>query len=423
MRRAVAVVSILALPVLVPPAAGGQPLDACGRDDRPCLRELSASECTRADSTLQQCLVFLQRLETTRRGSSSTALLLTLGETLHELARKDVPAEAKRRYLERSRAAYGEAVRRRPLDASGYLGLAELTVGEERVAWLRGAVRAEYHPAHMELLAEALSVEIGGHVGELEAARVIEDAYTFAATNGERWRYGASALQRYTVAVDRYPSATSARALESVLLRITDDIDYALLQRALLEPEAHLATLADAFAVLCEKSIAQIVSLEECMAGLELAVFSAERSTSPGVRRRLAEAALMGMRTIAGESLPRAPEARVRFPSWLDRLVAADPEPVEVSVDLLEARADYTADSWERASVLLNAIELSRNRGDLRLKLGATYVDLELWGDALEQLRVAAFFLPAEEHEHLNRLVETADTAYQAQFWPPDAHE
>jgi hypothetical protein len=54
------------------------------------------------------------------------------------------------------------------------------------------------------------------------------------------------------------------------------------------------------------------------------------------------------------------------------------------------------------------------------LKLGTTYVRLELWPEALEQLRVATLLLPLEEQEGIGELVEKADTAYQARFFPPD---
>ena len=133
----------------------------------------------------------------------------------------------------------------------------------------------------------------------------------------------------------------------------------------------------------------------------------------------LAEAALVGMRTIAGESLTRSAEARARFIDWIDRLVVTGLEPVDVAASLLEAKADYTPDTLERAETLAAAIELSPNRGDLRLKLGATYVRLKLWPEALEQLRVATLLLPPEEQEGVERLIETADKAYQARFFPP----
>jgi hypothetical protein len=75
----------------------------------------------------------------------------------------------------------------------------------------------------------------------------------------------------------------------------------------------------------------------------------------------------------------------------------------------------------ERADALLSAIHLVPGRGDLRVKLGATFVELRFWPEALEELRVARFYLPPEEHERVDRLVETADKAYQARFLPPDA--
>jgi hypothetical protein len=397
----------------------------CKPEDLVCLRARHASECRQPQSTPAACLVFLQHLETARRrGSDAAGVALLLGDTLHDLARKDVPDEAKERYLARARLAYGEAVKKEPFNASGYLGLAEVAAtGDERVEWLRGAVRAESQPAHMELLANALAGEIGGHVGDLEAARTLEDAYTFEATATERWRYGVSAWQRYQEALTLYPSAASERSIANVVLRIKDDVDYALLQRALLEPESHLVYLADAFATMCEESIAEIVGLEECLGGLEAAVSTAERSASSGARRLLAEAALTGMRTIAGESLPSSAQARGRFIDWLDRLLATGPDPVEVAPNLLEARADYTPDLLERADTLLVATSLTPNRGDLRLKLGATYVDLELWPEALEQLRVAKFFSPPEEHERIDELVETAEQAYEARFLPPGVAE
>lgn len=386
-----------------------------------CWQALHATECAGATATVETCLVFLQRLETDRRRGYSSGLALLLGETLHDLSQKDVSPQAKERYLRRARAAYGDVVENEPLSAAGYLGLAEVAAdGEERVEWLRGAVQAEFQPVHMELLANALA-GVGGHTADLEAAHVLESAYTHEATNTAKWRYAASALQSYEIAAGRYPSAVSRKALDNVLLRLTDDIDYALLQRALLEPAAHLTYLAGAFATLCEQSIAAIVTLDECMAGLELAVATAERSTSAGVRRWLAEATLTGMRTIAGESLPRVPLAQRKFIDWIDRLLATRLEPVEVVADLLEARADYTALLPDRAAALLAAVEFVPNRGDLRLKLGQTYVSLWAWPEALEQLRVAEFYLPLEEHERVARLVETADKAYQARFEPPRA--
>ena len=405
-------------------ASGGQTQPAaepvgCAPRDLGCLHEQFVSECARSESTVPTCLVFLSRLETIRRASYSTDVALLLGETLHSLAEKEVPPEMKERLLERARAAYGQVVEREPFNASGYLGLAEVAAtGEEQVEWLRGAVRAEYRPAHMELLASALSREIGGHVGDLEAAGVLEYAYTLETTDAERWRYGVSVWRRYADALERYPAAISERAVTNAVLRVEDDIDYPLLQRLLLQPTSDLTHLADAFATLCEKSIAAIISLDECMAGLETAVATAEVTAAAGSRRLLAEAALTGMRTVAGDSLPRSAEALSKFPDWLDRLLMTGLEPVEVAANLLEARADYTADLLKRTDTLLAAIELSPTRGDLRLKLGATYVRLELWLEALEALRVAAILLPPEEHERVAELVETADNAYQARFLP-----
>jgi hypothetical protein len=424
MNRALVILSVGVVWALADEAVPAEQLSGCGGQDLRCWQELFSSECVRSGSTTETCLVFLQRLETARRGPPASAGALLLGETLERLSRKDVSPEARERYLERSRAAYRQVVRNEPLKASGYLGLAEVArTGEERVEWLRGAVQAEFQPVHMELLANALSTEVGGHTADLEAARVLEDAYTFESTNTEKWRYGASALQRHTEALDRYPSAANDRSLANVLTRIKDDIDYPLLQRTLLEPESRLAYLADAFATMCEESIAEIVSLDECMAGLESAVATAERSVFAGGRRLLAEASLTAMRTVAGESLPRSPAAQIKFVDWIDRLLLIGLEPVDVAANLLEARADYTANLLDRADALRRAIELSPNRGDLRLKLGATYVSLRAWLQALEQLRVAKFFLPPEEHERVDNLVETADKAYQARFYPPVAIE
>ncbi|HEY3517460.1 MAG TPA: hypothetical protein VGL98_10480 [Gammaproteobacteria bacterium] len=421
--RALAILGVVLLgPVVADEAAAAEVPAACERGDLKCLQELRESECVQPASTLETCLVFLQRLETARRRSRSPGLALLLGNTLQGIARKDdVSPQAKERYLRRSRAAYRQVVKDEPFSASGYLGLAEVAeTGEERVEWLRGAVHAEYRPAHMELLANALSTEVRGQAADLEAARVIEDAYTYELTNTEKWRYAVSALQRYTEAVERYPSATSERAVDNVLLRLKDDIDYPLLQQMLLNPEQHLAHLADAFAIMCEKNIVQIVEIDECMAGLELAVSTAEGPVTAGTRRMLAEATLVGMRTIAGESLTRSAQEQGRFVEWIDRLVMTGLEPVDVAASLLEAKADYTPDPKERTETLLAAIELSPNRGDLRLKLGTTYVRLEAWPEALEQLRVATLLLPLEEQEAIDKLVEKADEAYQARFFPPD---
>jgi hypothetical protein len=418
MQRALAILFVGAFLGVADEAAFPQEAAPCARGDLACWHERRGSQCSLPQSTLEVCQVFLQQLETARRGSYSTGMALLLGETLRDAARKDASPQAKERFLQRARAAYREVVKNEPFNASGYLGLADVAeTGAERVEWLRGAVGAEHRPAHMELLASALSQE-GGQTAELEAARVIEDAYTFESTDSERWRYSVVALRRYTEAVARYPSAVSQRSVDSVLLRVQDDIDYPLLQRMLLMPEAYLAHLADAFTTMCEKSIAAIVSLDECMAGLELAVATAEGSESSGTRRLLAEATLAGMRTIAGEALPRSAQARRTFIDWIDRLLMTDLEPVDVAADLLEARADYSPNLLERAEALQAAIELSPNRGDLRLKLGATYVSLWFWPEALDQLRVAKFFLPLDEHEPVDKLIETADKRYQARFFP-----
>ena len=201
-----------------------------------------------------------------------------------------------------------------------------------------------------------------------------------------------------------------------MVLRLEDDIDYPLMQRMLLMPESYLAYLPDAFTTMCEKSIAAIVGLDECMDGLERAVATAEGSPSSGTRRLLAEATLAGMRTIAGESLPRSAQARGEFVDWIDRLLMTDLYPVDVPADLLEARADYTSNLLERADALQSAIALVPNRGDLRFKLGATFVSLWAWPEALEHLRVAKFYLPLDEHERVDRLIETADARYQARL-------
>jgi hypothetical protein len=57
------------------------------------------------------------------------------------------------------------------------------------------------------------------------------------------------------------------------------------------------------------------------------------------------------------------------------------------------------------------------------LKLGATYVSLWWWPEALEQLRVAKFYLPLDEHERIDRLIETADARYQARLQFANASE
>ena len=415
-HRTLGILSVAAFLGVADEAALPQEAAPCARGDLTCWQELHASECLRPESSPGTCLAFLQRIETTQRGAYSTGMSLLLGETLAGLSNNAESPRAKERFLQRARAAYREVVKNEPFNAAGYLGLADVAAtGTERVEWLRGAVRAEYQPAHMELLASALSQE-GGQSGELEAARVIEDAYTYESTDTDRWRYSVVALRRYTEAVERYPSAVSQRSAENVVLRLKDDIDYPLLQRMLSMPESYLGYLAGAFTTMCEKSIAVIVSLEECMAGLERAVSAAEGSPSSGTRRLLAEATLTGMRTIAGESLPRSAQARGKFIDWIDRLLTTELDPVDVPADLLEARADYSSNLLERVDALRAALDLSPNRGDLRLKLGATYVSLWWWPEALEQLRVAKFFLPLDEHERVDRLIETADARYQARL-------
>ena len=424
MQRALAILSCAALSAVADAPVLAQEPAGCARGDLRCWQELHGTECAQPASTLQTCLVFLQRIETARRGPYSTGLALLHGQTLQNVARRDVSPRAKERYLQRSRAAYRQVVENEPFNASGYLGLADVADnGEERVEWLRGAVRAEFKPAHMELLADALSTEIGGHTADLEAARVIEDAYTYESTNSEKWRYAAAALVRYTEALERYPSAANDRSAANVLLRVKDDIDYPQLQRMLLTPEAYLPYLADAFATMCHESIVAIISLDECMAGLELAVSTAEGAALAGDRRLLAEATLSGMRTIAGEDLPRSAQVRERFVDWIDRLLATNLEPVDVAASLWEAQSDFTLDLLDRVFALRAGIELAPNRGDLHLKLGATYADLRSWGEALEELRVAKLLLPPEEHERVDGLAERADVAWQARFQPPDLSE
>ena len=422
--RALAILAVVVLTTAAEDAAVAQIPAACERGDLNCLQQLRKSECMAAAATLKTCQAFLQRLETVRQRSRAPGLALLLGDTLQGLARKaEVSPQAREEYFRRSRAAYRQGVKEQPFSASGYLGLADVAeTSEERVEWLRGAVHAEYRPEHMELLAKALS-EVGGQAADLEAASVTEDAYKYEVTNTEKWRYGTAAMQRYRQAAVRYPLAASETAAENVLLRVKDDIDYPLLQSMLLNPEQNLAHLADAFATMCEKSIVQIVKIDECMAGLELAVLTAEGSATPGTRRMLAEATLVGMRTIAGESLTRSEREREQFIDWIDRLVATGLEPVDVAASLLEAKADYTPATVERIAPLTAAIELSPTRGDLRLKLGETYSRLKRWPEALEQLRVATLLLPPEEQEGVERLIETANTAYQARFFPPEVKE
>jgi hypothetical protein len=422
--RPLAILSIGALSALADQPALAQDLVVCGPHDVACLQRLHQAECTQPAATIETCLFFLGRIETARRTSNSPEVALLFGETLHDLAQRNVPAEVKAAYLERARAAYRDVVRMQPLGAYGYLGLAKVAkTGEERVDWLRGAVQAELQPAHMEVLATAVSAELGGHVAEIEASELFEHAYSLAASETEKWRYGAAALQTYREAARLYPSAIRERSLENVVLRIHDDIDYPLLQRMLREPQAYLAFLANAFATMCEKSIAEIVTLEECLMGLESTVATAEGTVSYGDRRLLAEAALTAMRTVAGESLPRSPEVREKFVDWLGRLLLTRPEPMDLAADLLEAQADYTPNLLDRAEALRLAVELSPNRGDLRLKLGATFVSLRLWAEALDELRVAQYLVPLEEQERWNTLFTTADERYQVRFQPPDVGE
>ena len=108
---------------------------------------------------------------------------------------------------------------------------------------------------------------------------------------------------------------------------------------------------------------------------------------------------------------------------WLERLLALELSPVDVPADLLEARADYTEVLVEKVAALESAIELSHNRGDLHMQLGSTYVNLQLWLEALEQLRTADYLRPPEEHEPVVKLLETAEKAYAARFLSRDETE
>jgi len=417
-HRALAILSVGAFFAVADEAALPQAAAPCARGNLTCWQAQRVSQCSQAPATLETCLVFVQQLETARRGSYSTPLAMLVADSLRDAAAKDGSPRAKEGHLERARVAYRDVVKHEPFNAAGYLGLADVAAtGEERVDWLRGAVNAEHRPAHMELLAAALT-EVGGPAAELEAARVIEDAYTYETIGTERWRYSVGALRRYREAVARYPSVITERAADDVVLRVQDDIDYPSLQRMLQSPTSYLPYLADAFKTMCDKSIAVIVSLDECMAGLELAVASAEDPVPAGTRRILAEATLAGMRTVAGESLTRSAQQRGKFVDWIDRLLMTELEPVEVAANLLEARADYTPNLLERVDALQSALQLTPNSGALRLKLGQTYVRLWLWPEALEQLRIAKFFLPVEEHEPVDKLIETADQRYQATFFP-----
>ena len=205
--RALAILAVVLLTTVADVAAAAEIPAACERGDLNCLQELRKSECMQAAATLETCLAFLQRLETVRQRSRSPDLTLLLGDTLQGIAgRNEVSPQARDEYLRRSRTAYRQVVKDQPFRASGYLGLADVAeTGEERVEWLRGAVHAEYRPEHMELLATALTTDIRGQEADLEAARLIEDAYTYEVANKEKWRYGASALLRYTEVAERYP--------------------------------------------------------------------------------------------------------------------------------------------------------------------------------------------------------------------------
>ena len=187
-HRALAILSATVFLGAADETARAQEAAPCARGDLACWQELQASECSGPTATRDFCLVFSQRLEGAQRGAYVAAVSLLLGETLAGLADEEESPRAKQRFLQRARAAYRQVVENEPFNAAGYLGLADVAAsGAERVEWLRGAVRAEYRPAHMELLASALSQE-GGPTAELEAARVIEDAYIYSSTDIDRWR-------------------------------------------------------------------------------------------------------------------------------------------------------------------------------------------------------------------------------------------
>src|SRR5262245_31132031 len=169
MCRALAILAVVVLATVADDAAAAEIPAACERGDLNCLQDLRKSECVQAAATLKTCLAFLQRLEAVRQRPRAQGLALLLGDTLQVIARKtEVTPQAREEYFRRSRAAYRQVVKDAPFSASGYLGLAEVAeTAEERVDWLRGAVRAEHRPAHMELLAKALS-EVGGQAAALE---------------------------------------------------------------------------------------------------------------------------------------------------------------------------------------------------------------------------------------------------------------
>src|ERR1700752_1509037 len=106
MNRALAILSVGAFLGAADKAALPQERAPCARGDLACWQQLHTSQCAHAASTLETCLVFLQRLETARKGSYSTGVALLLGETLGEVARKDASPQGKERFLQRARAAY-----------------------------------------------------------------------------------------------------------------------------------------------------------------------------------------------------------------------------------------------------------------------------------------------------------------------------
>ena len=84
--RALAILGVVLLGLAADEAAAAEVPAACERGDLQCLQELRESECVQPASTLETCLVFLQRLETLRRRSRSPGLALLLGNTLQGIA-------------------------------------------------------------------------------------------------------------------------------------------------------------------------------------------------------------------------------------------------------------------------------------------------------------------------------------------------
>jgi len=256
------------------------------------------------------------------------------------------------------------------------------------------------------------------HTGDLEfraRARGRVYAGSYAAEKVALWpRWRGSVRRR------RGPYLLGKRASERCKTSdsLKADIDYPVLQRILLEPASHLPYLADAFATLCRRASPRSSRSTSAWRVSRLAVATG-RLVGSRTRRWIAEAVLRGMRTIAGEvRLDRRAPTEV---SALDRQAVARALAGGRGADLLK-RAPISRKTSSRERRRCCRRSLCPNRSDLRLNSAPRYVNLQLWFEALEQLRVADYLVLPESTRSTPRgeASSNANKAYDARFLPPD---